>query len=83
MLRREGRKRTGHSMRGGGRPAQALWVVRQSRVARHDTTREEGGEPGKRFLMGQKMPGMCTYDLGTGDHHNMHMEKGPCHVCAR
>lgn len=72
---KEGRKRTGHSMRGGGRPAQALWAEWQ------DTTSEEGGEPGRRFLMGQKLPGVCPYDLCTGDRHKTHGERALPPMC--
>lgn len=39
----------------------------------HDRTCEEGGEAGKRFLMGQKIPGTCTYNLCTDDLHKTHM----------
>ena len=72
---KEGRKRTGRSTRGGGRPAQVLWAEW------HDATCEEGGEPGRRFLMGQNLPGVCPYGLCTDDRHR-HKEKGPCRLCA-
>lgn len=31
--------------------------------------------------MGQKIPGVCPYDLCTDDR-TRHMEKGPCRLCA-
>lgn len=76
VVRRE--ERTGHSMRGGGEERS------RRRAKWHDRTCEEGGDAGKKFLMGQKIPGTCTCNLCTdlydtqGDTAMPHMCKQRC-----